>query len=59
MVIRMRKFQKNQILDIMENIHTIHLRVKEKLGQKEYDTVQTELSDCQADKPFRSSAPDS
>ncbi len=47
MVIRMRKFQKNQILDIMENIHTIHLRVKEKLGQKEYDTVQTELSDCQ------------
>ncbi len=47
MVIRMRKFQKNQILDIMENIHTIHLRVKEKLGQKEYDTVQTALSDCQ------------
>ena len=47
MVIRMRKFQKNQILDIIENIHTIHLRVKEKLGQKEYDTVQTALSDCQ------------
>ncbi len=47
MVIRMRKFQKNQILDIMKNIYTIHLRVKEKLGQKEYDTVQTALSDCQ------------
>ena len=43
----MRKFQKDQILGIIENIHTIHQRIREKLGQKEYDTVQTAFSDCQ------------
>lgn len=43
----MRKFQKDQILDIIENIHTIHQRIREKLKEKEYDTVQAALSDCQ------------
>lgn len=43
----MRKFQKDQILDIIENIHTIHQRIRKKLKEKEYDMVQAALSDCQ------------
>lgn len=43
----MRKFQKQQILDIFQNLHTLHLQCRNRLSGKEYQTVQGMLTDCQ------------
>lgn len=43
----MRKFQKEQLLDIFTSLHELHHQCKDKMEQKEYQTVQTALSDCQ------------
>lgn len=43
----MRKFQKEQLLDIFTSLHELHRECKDKMGQKEYQTVRTALSDCQ------------
>ncbi|MBO5474583.1 MAG: hypothetical protein J6A08_12495 [Lachnospiraceae bacterium] len=43
----MRKFQKQQILDIIESLHMLHRESKERLEKREYQTVRTALSDCQ------------
>lgn len=43
----MRKFQKEQLLDIFTSLHELHQECKDKIEQKEYQTVQTALSDCQ------------
>lgn len=43
----MRKFQKQQLLDIFTSLHTLHQESKARLEKKEFQTVQTALSDCQ------------
>lgn len=43
----MRKFQKQQILDIFQNLHTLHLQCRNRLPRKEYQTVRGLLTDCQ------------
>lgn len=43
----MRKFQKQQILDIIANLHIIHRQSRDKLEAKEYSIVQSTLTDCQ------------
>ncbi|MBP3505398.1 MAG: hypothetical protein J6K43_03240 [Lachnospiraceae bacterium] len=43
----MRKFQKEQLLDIFTSLHTLHQESKARLEQREFQTVQTALSDCQ------------
>lgn len=43
----MRKFQKEQLLDIFKSLHELHLENRTKLEKKEYQAVQTALSDCQ------------
>ena len=43
----MRKFQKEQLLDIFTSLHELHRECKDKMEQKEYQTVQIALSDCQ------------
>lgn len=44
----MRKFQKEQILDIFTSLHMLHRESKDALNKQEYVTVQTALADCQA-----------
>lgn len=43
----MRKFQKQQLLDIITSLHILHQESKDRLEKKDYVTVQTALSDCQ------------
>lgn len=43
----MRKFQKQQLLDIFTSLHILHQESRIRLEKKEYQTVQTALSDCQ------------
>ncbi|MCM1242605.1 MAG: hypothetical protein NC314_07150 [Roseburia sp.] len=43
----MRNFQKKQLLEIISNLHTVHQRIREKLEQKDYETVQSVLMECQ------------
>ncbi|MCM1231294.1 MAG: hypothetical protein NC489_14330 [Ruminococcus flavefaciens] len=43
----MRKFQKQQILEIITSLHFLHQESAQKLAEGEYDTVQTALGDCQ------------
>lgn len=43
----MRKFQKQQLLDIITSLHILHQESKDRLEKKDYATVQTALSDCQ------------
>lgn len=43
----MRKFQKQQIKDIFKEIHIVHQRCRDRLAQKEYQTVRNLLADCQ------------
>lgn len=43
----MRKFQKEQLLDIFTSLHELHRECRDKMEQKEYQTVRTALSDCQ------------
>ncbi|MBP3505393.1 MAG: hypothetical protein J6K43_03215 [Lachnospiraceae bacterium] len=43
----MRKFQKEQLLDIITSLHTLHQETKTKLEKKEYQAILIALSDCQ------------
>ncbi|MCH5261312.1 MAG: hypothetical protein J1F42_00200 [Lachnospiraceae bacterium] len=43
----MRKFQQQQILDVIQSLHILHGQIKDRLNGKDYDTVQTALADCQ------------
>lgn len=43
----MRKFQKQQIKDILKELHTVHLQSRNKLSEKEYVTVRNLFADCQ------------
>lgn len=43
----MRKFQKQQILDVIQSLHILHGEIKDRLTGKDYNTVQTALADCQ------------
>lgn len=43
----MRKFQQQQILDVIQSLHTFHGEIRDKLNGKDYETVQTALADCQ------------
>lgn len=43
----MRKFQKQQLLDIFTSLHILHQESRIRLEKKEYQIVQTALSDCQ------------
>lgn len=43
----MRKFQQQQILDVIQSLHTLHGEIRDRLNGKDYDTVQTALADCQ------------
>ncbi|MCM1268981.1 MAG: hypothetical protein NC302_13850, partial [Bacteroidales bacterium] len=43
----MRKLQKKQFLDVMESLHALHRQIREKLEQKQYETAQVFLADCQ------------
>ena len=43
----MRKFQKQQIIDIIQSLHTLHGQIVDRLNAKDYETVQAALADCQ------------
>lgn len=43
----MRKFQKQQILEIITSLYILHQETAQKLSVREYDIVQTFLGDCQ------------
>ena len=43
----MRKFQKQQLKDIFKEIHIVHQRSRDRLAEKEYQTVRNLLADCQ------------
>lgn len=43
----MRKFQKQQILDVIQSLHILHGEIKGRLNGKDYETVQAALGDCQ------------
>lgn len=43
----MRQFQQKQILDVITSIHLLHRTIKEKLENKDYESVQTALCDGQ------------
>ena len=43
----MRKFQKQQMLDVIQSLHIFHGQIRDRLNGKDYETVQTALADCQ------------
>ena len=43
----MRKFQKQQILGVIQSLHILHGKIRDSLNGKDYETVQTALADCQ------------
>ncbi len=43
----MRKFQKQQLEEIIESMHLLHQEMKEQLEEREYPKVQTAFADCQ------------
>ena len=43
----MRKFQKQQILEVIQSLHILHRQIRDRLNVKDYETVQTALADCQ------------
>lgn len=43
----MRKFQKQQLLDVIASMHNLHQELRDRLARKEYPTVQNALADCQ------------
>ncbi|MBD5523483.1 MAG: hypothetical protein HDR04_03520 [Lachnospiraceae bacterium] len=43
----MRKFQKQQLKDIFKEIHIVHQQCRDRLAEKEYQTVRNLLADCQ------------
>ena len=47
MVDIMRKFQKQQLLDIIASLHMLHQESREKLSQRKYQEVLIALDDCQ------------
>lgn len=47
MEVKMREFQKKQLSEVISNLHTVHQKIREKLEQKDYTTVQSALMDCQ------------
>ena len=44
----MRRFQKQQILDVIAGMHTLHGEVRGMLDHNDYQSVQAALADCQA-----------
>ena len=43
----MRKFQKQQIMDIFKEIHVVHQQSRDRLAAAEYQTVRNLFADCQ------------
>lgn len=43
----MRNFHKQQLLEIIQSLHTLHQESRDKLAKKDYQAVQNALSDCQ------------
>lgn len=43
----MRRFQKQQILDVFQSIHILHGQIKDMLSARKYDAAQTALAECQ------------
>lgn len=43
----MRKSQKQQILDVIQSLHILHGKIRDKINGKDYEVVQTALTDCQ------------
>ncbi|MBD5489813.1 MAG: hypothetical protein HDR13_13665 [Lachnospiraceae bacterium] len=43
----MRKFQKQQLKDIFKEIHIVHQQCRDRLAEKEYQTVRNLFADCQ------------
>lgn len=43
----MRKFHKQQLLEIIQSLHILHQESRDKLAKKDYPAVQSTLSDCQ------------
>lgn len=43
----MRKFHKQQILEVIQSLHEIHGHCRDQLREKDYQTVQNLLTDCQ------------
>lgn len=43
----MRKFQKQQLLDIIDELHILHQQSRDKLSEREYQTTHSILTDCQ------------
>lgn len=44
----MRKYHKQQILDVFQSLHTLHGQIRDKLNAHGYEAVQAALADCQA-----------
>lgn len=43
----MRKFQQEQLLEIVASLHDLHREIENRLEKNEYQTVRTALADCQ------------
>lgn len=43
----MRKFQKQQIMDVIDSLHLLHGEIRDKLNAKAYDVAGGALTDCQ------------
>lgn len=43
----MRKFQKQQLKEIIQSLHEMHYQIEKKLEQKDFETVGQALNDCQ------------
>lgn len=43
----MRKFQKQQILEVIQSMHELHGQMKDMLNRRDYESVQSALADCQ------------
>lgn len=41
----MRKFQKQQILEIIQSLHILHGKIRDRLNGKDYEIVQAALAD--------------
>ena len=45
---RMRRFQKQQILDVITSMHSLHREIRGMLSHNDYKSAQHMLADCQA-----------
>lgn len=43
----MRRFQKQQIMDVIDSLHLLHGEIRDKLNAKAYDVAGGALTDCQ------------